>query len=75
MGGEFIGVTVEAVGEDEEGGRPETDEDAKAFGMGLGFRGSSAGEIPYGNRAEDGGKTEDETEVAKEFKLIAVHRG
>jgi hypothetical protein len=75
LGGEFIGITVEAVGEDEEGGCPETDEDAEAFGMGLGFGRGSAGEIPNGNRAEDGGETEDETEVAEEFKLIAVHRG
>lgn len=45
LGGFFfflIGVAVEAVGEDEEGGGPEADEDAEEFTVGAEFEGGGA---------------------------------
>ena len=68
-------VAVEAVGEDEKCRRPEPDEDAETLGVRLGFGDLSAGQKPDGDGAEDGGKAEDEAEIAELFELSRFHNG
>lgn len=51
----LVRVAFEAVGKNKEGGSPESDEDAEAFGMGESFnRPIPLSEIPNANRSDDG---------------------
>jgi hypothetical protein len=58
----FIGVAIEAVGEDEEGGSPEADEDAEAFRVGALFGLVSLEEPPDADGEDDGEDSELETD-------------
>ena len=69
----LFGVTIEPVGQDKEGGRPQPDEDAEPFCMSLGIGIRPTHHEPNGDRANDGSEGEKEAEIAELFELGGLH--
>jgi hypothetical protein len=59
--------------QDKKGGCPETDEDAKPFGVGKGFRSITLGHVPDKYRSDNGGKAGKETKGREGFFGIGIH--
>jgi hypothetical protein len=71
--GHFLGVAIEAVGEDKECWRPEADEQSETFRMRLRFWLRSTREVPDPYRSDDRRESENEAQMANKFELVFIH--
>jgi hypothetical protein len=61
--GRFLSISVKPVRQDEKGRSPKSHKDSKTLGMRLGFPHWATRTIPNGNRADDGGKSQNEARL------------